>query len=220
VKRVILAVLLAAGAAQAAEIKGGVGLTRFGAQPNGTWYQQEYPHKLHLTSPSFKLGLTDTYGSTRWHVGAEWVGKYGSQAEAKASDYAYFGKTEYPLSHWVGTGRAAGLYAMAGPEYQLGSWTIHPQAGVYAYRASWTMHIPDWRPCADGAADHPGCTAGTPRPLTVSSTAKTSYTPVLGLSVAQGRWSVDLSGRQVMSHGEFPSITRGVAWNVSISRRF
>lgn len=218
VKTLLTAALLAAFSCQAADFEVGIGLTSFGQAYNGTWYQDGYPHDLHLKSQSFKLGITESVGRWRWHAGLEWLGRYSSTAEAVASDYAYTNNTPYPVSHWVGKGQVYGMYLSAGPQFQLAGLTVHPLFGFYRYRPTWEMSIPDWVPCQDGA-DGPACAPGSPRPLMVRTARETRTTPIVGLSVGRDRWSMDLTVRRANANS-LPTITTGPTWNVGLSWRW
>ena len=216
-RRIALLLLLVAQQAFAVSPEFGIGMTRFGKQVDGVWYQQPYPHTLDLRSTSWKVGLTGKHG-WRWHAGYEHLGKYDSYALAKGSDHAYLHGRQYPLSTWIGNGEAGGLYVSAGPEYKSGSYTLHPTIGAYWYRASWTMHIPNWVGCA--WHDEHNCPLLPPRPLTVHGLNKTYLGGMLGLSLARENVSLDLTARQIQTHGDpYPPIIKGVTWNASMTIR-
>ena len=196
-----------------------IGLTQFDRHRDGVWYQRPYPHTFDLRSASWKVGVTGGY-RWRWHAGYEHLGKYDSYALAKGSDHAYLHGRQYPLSTWIGNGKAHGLYVSAGPEYKVGGYTLHPIIGAYWYRASWTMNIPDWVGCSRMVPDGPDCPPGKPQPLTVHGLNKPYLGGMLGLSLARENVSLDLTARQIQTHGDpYPPIIKGVTWNASLTIR-
>ena len=216
-KIILLIIALIALPLHAAELEIGTGLTKFGRSDNGTWWQAGNPHSLDLTSQSFKIGITQERGRWRSHVGLEFLGQHSSWCYA-TSDHAYFTGGDYPFSNYYGKGHVTGLYLTQGPQYRAGGLEWHPHAGLYAYRAKWTVYIPDWVPCTEGP-DGPNCKPDTPRVFGVRSKNEILITPLVGLSVGRGNWFVDASVRTARG-GQLPTITKGPTWNIGITYRY
>lgn len=217
IKKSALAFIAAVASIAHADIEIGMGITRFGPSDNGTWYQNGSPHSLNLTSESFKIGITRTKEGWRSHLGLEFLGRYASWCDC-TSDYSYFTGGNYPTSNYFGKGHVSGLYMTQGPEYRIGGLTVHPTIGLFAYRAKWTVYIPDWVPCIEGP-DGPNCKPDTPRVFGVRSKNEILVSPLFGLSVGRNNWSVDLNVRTARG-GQLPTITAGPTWNAGLTFRY
>lgn len=222
VKMAVAGLALLAGAAHAASLEVGTGLSIFTRPANGTWYQEGNPYRLDLKDASLKLGITAKPASWRWHAGIEWLGRYGMDAMNKSSDYAYFHNRDWPLSRWVGHGHAHGVYLTAGPEYQRRGFVVHPIVGVYAYLMTWSVTVTDWSGCANGGPDGPDCFPGPQQPPQhVHSTVQTRLSPILGVSLVKDKWSMDFTIRETREPlSTLPAIAKGPTYNFSLTRRF
>jgi len=132
----IILILMFMGSAQAWDGEIGIGESKFTARPDGVWYQQPFPHELHMTSPSAVLGITgyieDGY---RYRLGYKYLGQVTSTALAVGSDavYSQYGgaaSTKMPLSLWLGKGHVNLLYATVAPEYRISGLIVYPEIGI------------------------------------------------------------------------------------------
>lgn len=208
----------------AAEVELGTGLTRFGSAPNGTWYQEEFDHKLQLDSPSLSVGVRYKLADNlvvidriNLRAGYEYLGRVKSSALATASDedYAtcrYDTSTCWPLSHWYGVGDVQGLYVTLQPEIDIGGgYALFAEAGVSLYRSAWQVDIPDWRPTREGPEQS----------ITAVHKTRWERTSVVGVGVRHGAWSLAYTQRNARATGdEFPAAYEGTAHNVSLRYAF
>jgi len=123
------------------------GHSEFTIQPDGTWYQNPYPHNIKSSSESIAIGWTDyaTEG-IRYHIGAEYLGGCSSVAVAVASDpiYARYGinASKYiGLGTWYGSGNVKMIYGSIAPEVKVGNWTAAIELGLTIYRPSWQEQV-------------------------------------------------------------------------------
>ena len=190
------------------------GVSQFTPHGDGVWYQEAFPHKLHMTSPS--LGLR--YDGDGWTAGYMHIGRVTSDALAVAldgriaGDGGYYSATKgcngpcWPLSTWRGKGEVQGLFLgltrPISPE-----WTV--EGGLYLYRPTWRIDVPDWIGCRD-------C---KPAPLTVEHDTRWQPGPYIGV-----RWkpkasplSLNLSVWQTATRGdEWCSLYTGATYNLSV----
>lgn len=130
-----------------------VGQTSFMPQQDGVWYQNQFPHDLDLSSPSFSIGFTDKFNPwLRWHTGYSYLGKVTTYALAVPSDDLYFqhgaNADEYiPVAHWYGEGYVQQLYFTLAPEAKISNFILAFEGGFTLYRPSWEIYIPDLRYC-------------------------------------------------------------------------
>jgi hypothetical protein len=150
-------------AAPVVRLEAGIGVSKFtGQHDQTTWYEQDvnggkddFPYKFDLTSPNFSVGVVaKVTDKTKIHAGYKYVGKVTSWARASASDQNYFDcrydtSKCWPLSTWYGKGTVQELYLTASHDFKVGRATLIGEAGVTAYRPTWTETIPDWRPGPD-----------------------------------------------------------------------
>lgn len=192
--------------AHALEAELGLGISRFTLAANGTWYQDGNAYDVNLNSPAFAVGLrSDRDLGWGWRAGYEYLGRVTSKALASASDDDYFsGRNAWPLSHWNGSGTVQGVYG--GVLYRLQRWgiAIEPEAGMYLYRPTWEMHIPDWR----------ACQTCTPQPVHVRHDAGVQGTWYAG--VALGPFSVRYYGLVDANGDQWPAIYDGPVWQVQV----
>lgn len=164
-KTFFLLTLLLCSQAFAGEWETLLGVSRFTKQNDGVWYQEAFPYKIDLTAPS--VGFRYTEDADRdglgWTAGYVHLGRVTSHAKAVAldgrnpDDGGYNAATKgcngkcWPLSTWNGTGDVQGFYL--GAVKQLNpDWAV--EGGVYLYRPTWVMDIPDWIPERDAAPRH------------------------------------------------------------------
>jgi hypothetical protein len=194
------------------------GVSQFTAHDDGVWYQEAFPYKLNLTSPS--LGLR--YDGDGWTAGYMHLGRVTSNAKAVALDGRVEGDGGYnsstkacngpcwPLSTWHGNGEVQGLFfgltKPVNPE-----WTI--EGGIYLYRPTWEMNIPDWIGCRD-------C---KPAPLSVKHHAFWQPGPYVGIrwQLPSNPLSLNFSIWQTATRGdEWCSLYTGATYNVSLGYSF
>lgn len=79
------------GVAVAAEVKIDLGITKLSPIENGNWYQDGFPHTLHLTSPSAAIGVYTDPTPSGWQlgVGAMEVARMYSYAKVLDDDKNY-----------------------------------------------------------------------------------------------------------------------------------
>lgn len=148
-----VATILACQLAHAAQLELGVGITRFQQRNDcATWVQcapdGSTPYSDHLTSPSLKIGATDTFSIPfgilrnqrfRWHAGYEYLGHVSVNAIAYTGpDHVYSG---YPRATFDGSGYVQGFYGTVEWLHQIRSWTLGLGAGGYVFRSYWTEYM-------------------------------------------------------------------------------
>jgi len=176
IKRLLgIVLLLVSLQANALDFSIGAGVSQFTAD-NGTWYQEEFPHKLNLTSSAFiakiEQSINDKYAI---NAGYLYLGKTSSDALASASDADH----SWPLSNWIGYGDVKGFFLQGKRKFSNG---IFIEGGTYYYKATWQEYISDWRACADCATQY----------VEVSHVPKWKLAPIYGLGYQKDNWSVAL----------------------------
>lgn len=139
-------------AADFADFDIGFGYTHFGHQPNGIWYQEGFPYKITLDTPSVSVGargkINDTWG---WRAGYINLGRAEVHSQVLADETVYNPSSPthcngpcWPLSQLHAVGDVQGLYATVNPQFQY--WGINwvGEAGLFLYRPSWVVDIPVW----------------------------------------------------------------------------
>lgn len=126
----------------------GIGYSCAEEPPNGRWYQKEFPYSLDMCSPTYDIGLDWSTPWENWSVLTGYINLVHVETSALASssdlNYAKFKAGEediWPLSTWEGRGGASGIYIT--PKYTYNGFFV--KAGVWMYKAPWSVHIPDWR---------------------------------------------------------------------------
>lgn len=194
------------------------GFSKFQVHDDGVWYQEAFPYNFKLTPPS--VGLR--YDSDGWTVGYMNLGKVTSYAKAVALDGRYPGDGGYnsatkscngecwPLSTWYGKGDVQGIFfgltKPVTPEVTI-------EGGVYIYRPTWQMHVPDWRECRDCA----------PKSITVTHKAKLEPGPYFGIRYQEkdNPLSLNLSFWHTMTRGdEWCSLYTRITTNLSVGYSF
>jgi hypothetical protein len=145
------------------------------------------------------------------------LGKVTSSAVASASDENYLSCRNdhskcWPLSHWYGTGNVQELYLTASHEFDVHGMRIIGEVGAKAYRPTWNMTIPDWRPTADGPSQF----------LQVHHDPKIQYGYILGVGLqVTDKSSVMLSVEPARAdHDEFPAIYTGKVIRATVRHEF
>lgn len=206
-----------------AEVELGTGLTHFTRAENGIWYQEGFPYRLQMDSPSLSVGVRHKIADNLVIIdrinlrgGYEFLGRVKSTAVATASDEDYATcshdtSTCWPTSHWYGVGDVQGLYLTLQPEIDIGDYSLFAEAGVSFYRSSWRVDIPDWRPTREGPE----------RYLTATHQTRWERTNILGVGIRRGAWSLAYTQRKARATGdEFPAVYEGKARNISIRFAF
>jgi hypothetical protein len=184
----------------------GLGITQFGQQPDGVWYQKPFPHTMVVTSPSVLLG----YNNGTYRGGYEYIGTVRTYAVASASDpdyNTYGANAKWPLSHWYGRGSVQGLYFSR-------LWTINTfflETGLFLYRPTWTVTIPDWRRIETGPSSY----------LQVVHNPTLNLTPILGVGYKNNNYSFVLNARQTQTRGDiWPAYYKGLSYKLEIRYNF
>jgi hypothetical protein len=196
------------------------GISKFTPHGDGVWYQKAFPYELRMSSPSMGLRY-DTTGPLGLKYGAGFMrlGSVKTSAEAVAldgvapDDGGYNPATKacngtcWPTSHWYGSGQVQGVFGAVGKSF--GPWTI--ETGLYLYRPTWTMDIPDmvWcRQCERVA-------------LRVGDAGKWNIGPMVGLRYRIDKWSLNLSAWHTTTRGtDYPSIYHNMTTNLSVGYSF
>lgn len=197
-----------------------LGGSQFTAQDDGVWYQKAFPYELKMTSPSVGLRYdTKRYGAWGYSAGYQYLGYVSSYAIATGIDGRVPGDRGYNpetqkcngecgyLSHWYGKGDVQGLYSSA--VRWFGNWAI--EAGLYLYRPTWNMTIPDWVGEDRNA---------TPKEVKTSLDNRWQLGPMLGLRYQIDKWSLNLSTWQTQSQGECCSLYHNLTTNFSLGYTF
>lgn len=195
-----------------------LGESQFKDHGDGVWYQEIYPYELHLKSGSvglrYDVKLTD---QTSYSLGYMNLGKVSSSAIAVGVDAPGDGGYDpvtrscvggcIPTSHWFGSGEVQGLYGSYVQHF--GAWAV--EAGLYLYRPTWTVSVPDWRGCRDCA----------PIPIETPNTAHWQVGPMLGLRYSINQWSLNLSTWHTQTEAtDYSSLYHNQTWNLSMGYSF
>lgn len=144
------------------QFEAGIGGTAYNKSGDGIWYQDAFQHKLELTAPAVKFGVTgDLFTRPRWgvawHADYVWLGTVHTQAMATPSDANYDTHTKscvgpcWPLANYLGSGHDAGFTLTVEPYYNIGPWRVGVEVGPYIHRYSWAVDVISWLPSADAA---------------------------------------------------------------------
>jgi len=163
------------------EYEAGAGLTSYETE-DGRWYQQRMQHDLTTIAPEYSVGVTGTIVS-RGAWGVDWHADYVNLGRAAASCQCTTSDADYaahrrgaPTAYFSGSGRAQGVVLTLEPYRWYRGWRFGVEAGAYVYRATWQDSVTAW---TDGLPDmHMGV-------------AKWNAAPVVGVSVGDGKWSVN-----------------------------
>lgn len=194
-KLLVVAALLAPLAANAVSLEVGIGSTNYGAQGDGTWYQQGMPHVLNLKSYGFSAGFTGELYShgpwgVDWHVNYVNLGHLSSSCDCTPMDENYDTKTHHlvpnptnvPNATFVGNGNAQGVSFTLEPWVKLQGWRFGMEAGLFPYRPAWDMDVYNWQVNLNVA----------PQTLHVGTPHAWQLGQVVGVSVGRGNWKVAL----------------------------
>ena len=199
------------------------GVSRFTKQNDGVWYQEAFPYKIDLTAPAVGIRYTSDFtDGDGWTAGYMHLGRVTSHALAVAldgrnpDDGGYNAAAKgcngkcWPLSTWNGAGDVQGFYLgyvrKFAPEW---AW----EGGVYLYRPTWVMDIPDWIPERDA----------TPRHIRVEHHAYWQPGPYVGIrwAPADSRFSLNFSVWQTATRGdEWCSIYHDATYNMAVGYRW
>lgn len=178
-------------------IEGGV--TRFGTQANGVWYQKGLPYSLDVVSPTIKIG----FSNSDWSFGYTYIGTVSSDCLCTPTDSNYDNRNHRlhdprePLTRFKGSGDVQGVFAervvlrynLVGQETKWGSAHAFVRVGALAYWPRWTVKVGDeknpWHPWEDWNA----------RVIdTVHHRSRVRLSPSLALGAAVPPWSLQMTG--------------------------
>lgn len=194
------------------------GVSQFTPHDDGIWYQEIFPYELHMRSGSVGLRYDIKVSEkTSYSLGYMNLGKVSSSAIAvgvdSPGDGGYDAATKtcvngcMPTSHWCGQGEVQGLYGSY--VYHIGPWAV--EAGLYLYRPTWTVVVPDWR----------GCRTCAPIPIETPNTFHWQVGPMLGLRYSIDKWSLNLSTWHTATEKtDYSSLYHNQTWNLSVGYQF
>jgi hypothetical protein len=156
------------------------------------WYQEAFEHKLELTAPAVKVGLTGDLVTRpkwgiAWHADYVWLATVHTQAMATPSDPNYDVHTHqcigpcWPLANFLGSGHDAGFALTVEPYYNVGQWRVGVEVGPYIHRSAWSVDVIGWRPAPDAA----------PSNIHVDNKGQWVLGATAGLSVSRGPFSIE-----------------------------
>lgn len=209
-----------------------VGVTVGNTQPNGIWWQQEYPSQRDKTAPSFSLRW-DRPVSKDWQVGLGYahIGNFHWDSQAVASDEAYAAKASYPTSRWIGDQKQDGLFVVA--QRNFGPWYI--EAGPMLTRTTFEMRVPDWVPCVESVprtcllpdpAHKQAVVIGQPRQMRVELVAGVGYQVTRNITLQANLYPTRVLGLADPGYGVRPDvmggpgILKGYSCNISMGYTF
>ncbi len=183
----ILAAVLLAGSAHAAQFEIGAGLAHATTQGNGTWYQDGFQHTLKLNQPFVEIGVTGAITPHMdWHVDAVSLGRYASNSEDTPRDpnYSGVGPTYCngpcdTLANYIGSGSVYGVQALIA-RHTGGSWQLGIEGGPLLYHETWQMDVPNWY-----------TPQGVPYSIATDG-ARWAVGAVVGITLSHGPWSLAL----------------------------
>lgn len=199
-----------------------VGASQFTPHGDGVWYQKAFPYELNMRSASVGLRYdAKRYGDWGYSAGYMYLGRVSSSAIATGVDGDYNEPNGYNtrtqscnggncgyLSHWYGQGDVQGLFGSTVRHF--GPWAV--EAGLYLYRPTWQMHIPDWVGHIRDAV---------PIDLTVTHNPKLQLGPMVGIRYTVDQWSLNFSAWQTASYGdEWSSLYHRITYNASLGYTF
>ena len=162
--------------AQAMSFETALGVSQFNyAHDGSTWYQDPFPHTLHLTSPSLSIGASQRIWHINWHAGWQFLGDVRSHATATTGPDFDF--THYPTATFIGAGTVRGFYTNAEYEWGVRGYTVGAGLGIYIYKPSWQVDIADYRSCFSCPVT----------PIHVVHDPKWQNTPTFSFSVGKGK---------------------------------
>jgi hypothetical protein len=200
-----------------------IGTTVGNTQPNGIWWQKEYPRSYDKIAPSFSIRF-DKQVAPGWSVGAGYtfMGNFRSDALAVSSDPAYAANSQWPISRWIGSQRQDGLFVAA--RRTIGSWYI--EGGPMLVRTSFSMFVPDYVPSSDYptnlipdlANQHP-LYVGQPRQMRVELAGGIGYKFSDSLSLQLNLHPTRVLGNVEIEQGG-PGLLKGYSGNLSLGCTF
>lgn len=138
---IILVAIFFSMPSQALDFEMGGGITRFKRAQNGTWYQEAFYHELELESHYWSVGVSHKFpGYPRMRLEFVNLGTASADAYAVPNDYNYSTNTNtcnvkcLPLAHYMSKGDVRGVAITAAPEWNLGSYKLYLEGGIYIFR--------------------------------------------------------------------------------------
>ncbi|MEX3961014.1 hypothetical protein AB4Y42_02170 [Paraburkholderia sp. EG286B] len=154
------------------QLEAGIGGSAYQHGPNGLWYQDGFDHRLDLTAPSVKFGVTgNIWQRGPWgidyHVDYYWLGTIHTDAKVpSAKTNTTSGQWIGPdlvgvnaadpcsgpcnnLSDFMGSGHDMGFALTLEPHYTWNGITFGVDAGPYIHRSTWSEDVANWYANAD-----------------------------------------------------------------------
>lgn len=127
----------------------GYGATKFGLQPDGTWYQRRFSQDVDTDSKAYTIGLSGpVWKDTRWRVayvnfGATRANTYAVPDDANYNPKAVNGCNGncLPLAHLMGYGNAYGFEATIQPGIKFGDHRVFVEAGPAYIYGKWIVQV-------------------------------------------------------------------------------
>lgn len=181
--------------ASAVNLELSVGTNQYKLTPDGTWYQEAFPHDLDLNSEAWAVGVShkfDKYPLLR----AEYVslGMARANAWAVPNDYNYNPNTNQcigkclPLANFVSKGSVKGIALSFAPEWKFGTISVYAEGGIYIYQPTYKASIHNVYCCFGDQYPVGPYPSGT-----IKHNSHTSFTYLFGAGVRYK--NVDLSVR-------------------------
>jgi hypothetical protein len=212
-KKYLILLLLLSTTSFAQTLEAGVGVSRYLDGMDGWWYQQPFPHQLHLAAPAVEIGLTGsafTLGAddVAWHLDWAYLGSVHTKALAVTSDANYNPHTHqcykpcWPLAEFDGSGHSHGIVGTLEPLWTVGEYQIGVELGVYYHRSTWAVNVYGWVPSQFAA----------PSNIFVGASTKWLIGGVTGLTVHRNGYYVKY---QFMRDNGVPGDPYSPAWHAN-----
>lgn len=168
----------------------GIGVSRYQAQGDGTWYQQGMPHSLGLSAPVLAAGFTGPLWTAEkwgidWHVNYVSLGHVSSDCTCTPMDENYDTKTHkklglynVPDARFVGNGNAQGVALTIEPYVRYRGFRFGIEGGLFPYRPSWDVQVSNW------------AVGGTPTTLNIGTPHGIQLGGIVGASVSRGPFTL------------------------------
>lgn len=199
-----------------------LGASQFTAHGDGVWWQEPFTHQLNMRTPSVGLRYDTAPGGPlglSYAVGYMNLGKVTTAAQAVALDGAAPGDGGYNpatracngecwrLSNWFGSGSVQGVYGAASKAF--GPWSV--EAGLYLYKPTWRMVIPDMVWCRECAPVH----------HVVTDSGAWNLGPMVGLKYRGDGWNITASAWQTFTRKtDYASAYYKATFNLSTGIEF
>lgn len=216
-KSLLGAVLLASSCVSVAgEYSVSLGYTKFSIQPNGFWYQEGYPYKLDIKTPSINLRYLTEDSSNSWQYGLQYtyIGKAKTWAMAVPSDsnYDYTNHSCYSpcldLAEFKTRSTMQGIALLAIKNFNK----YYIVSGVMLGYSTNVVDIKGW-------SDTVG---GEKKDLHLVNDTEVNYLPLLGIGYKlKEEVFVEVSLLPTTPKGgEYPAIFRNHSINISVGYKF